>query len=140
MYYKKIVLFSFLAFSLYKSDTDFVCKNYKYGTFSVFFDNSKDSYYTIIRGKVSQLEINSKGNKVYYNIEWINGCSYIQKFDEKKNKLTRNMKMLNDDGGMVIELLDTTKNKCINYQSYVKKFKNLSLRKGKFCKKEIITK
>ena len=133
MYYKNICI-SFFIFLFYQGESDSVCKNYKFGTFSIFFDKSKDSYFTIKRGKNSQLETNLNGDKMYYSIEWINECSYIQKFDKNRNKLTESMKMINKDGGMVIELLNITENKCINYQSYVKNFKKASLRKGKFCK------
>jgi hypothetical protein len=72
---------------------------------------------------------------LFYFFQWLNECKYIQKFDNKKNKLTEEMKMINEDGGIVIEFLNKEDDKCINYQSYVKKFKKMSLRKGKFCTK-----
>lgn len=111
------------------------CEEFKYGTFSIFFDNSEESFFTIDRDKTEQVEIAPDGKKVYYTIEWINECSYIQKFDSKKTELIGTMKMINDDGGIVVELKDIIDNKCITYESYVKNSKKNSLRKGKFCKK-----
>jgi hypothetical protein len=135
MFYNKFIVFICfaLAFLGYTEKND--CKEYKFGTFSIFFDGSQKSYFTIKRDKTTQIEVNPNGKKVFYTIEWLNECKYIQKFDNKKNKLTEEMKMINEDGGIVIEFLNKEDDKCINYQSYVKKFKKMSLRKGKFCTK-----
>ncbi|MBL4604930.1 MAG: hypothetical protein JKY02_04500 [Flavobacteriaceae bacterium] len=82
----------------------------------------------------SQIETNIYGDKAYYKIEWINECTYLQKFDENKMELTKEMKMVNSDGGMIIEFLEIKNDSTIKFQSYVKNFKEISLIKGEFTK------
>ncbi|WP_156772412.1 hypothetical protein [Urechidicola croceus] len=97
-------------------------------------ENESEIYYQIERTKTSQIETNEYDEKVFYSIKWISDCSFIQKFDKNKMKLTDEMKMINNDGGIVVELLNKEDDNCILYQSYVKNFKELSLRNGMFCK------
>ena len=49
-------------------------------------------------------------------------------------KLTKEMKMVNSDGGMVVELLEVKNDSTISFQSYVKDFKEMSLTHGTFTK------
>lgn len=112
------------------------CQNFKTGVFEVKTEGDSDTFFKIERNGNSQIETNEFNDKVYYSIKWISNCSYIQKFDENKMELTDEMKMINEDGGLVIELLNVIDENCIYYQSYVKKFKDLSLKKGIFCKIE----
>ncbi|WP_420400268.1 hypothetical protein [Flagellimonas sp.] len=93
-----------------------------------------ESYYSIKRTSSEQIETNQFGDKVYYSIRWINDCSYIQKFDKSKMSLSDEMKMVNGDGGMVVELLNEIGENRIAFRSYVKNFKEMSLRNGEFKK------
>ena len=128
------ILFSVVFLTLFSFKNNPTCIDFKVGYFSVKIMDDTSIYYWVDRTEKDQIETNEYGEKVYYTIEWINDCSFVQKFDKNKMKLTNEMKMINDDGGVVVELLEVENDKCIYYQSYVKKFKEISLRKGKFCK------
>ncbi len=110
------------------------CNDFKLGSYKIFISDGSESYYSIYRTDSSQIETNEYGDKVYYTVEWISNCSYIQKFDKSKMELTDKMKMINSDGGMVVELLDVMDKNRIAFKSYVKKFKEMSLTSGKFKK------
>ncbi len=131
----RFFIFSFLLCSFNSENTSF-CQNFKKGSFDVMIDGESDIYFRIERTEESQVETNIYDDKVYYSIQWMNDCSYIQKFDKSKMKLTDEMRMINKDGGIVVELLEVQNDTCISYQSYVKKFKNLSLKKGLFCQRK----
>ena len=130
----KLISTILITLSLLNCDSELSCKDFKKGSFHVKELNGTEIYYTLERGENSQIETNMFGDKVYYTIKWINDCSYLQKFDKSKMKLTDEMKMVNGDGGMIIELLKVKNDSTITFQSYVKKFKDLSLRKGEFSK------
>jgi len=111
------------------------CETFKLGKFYVFFGGSKASYYKINRTNDKQIELDTKGNKVFYTVKWLSKCSYVSKFDSEKNELTPEMKMINEDGGLVVVLENTpSREKCINYTSYVKDYEESSKRTGMFCK------
>ena len=128
----KIILFVSLLYS-FNNEAD-SCVNFRLGIYDVNINNESETKFRIVRTESGQIETNEFDDKVYYTIKWINDCSYIQKFDKNKMKLTDEMKMINKDGGVVIELLQILNDSCVSYQSYVKNFKNLSLKKGSFCK------
>lgn len=132
--YLKLISTIMICFSLFNSDSNLNCVDFKKGSFHVKEPNGTEIYYTLERDEFSQIETNMFGDKVYYTIKWINECSYLQKFDKTKMKLTDEMKMVNGDGGMIIELLEMKNDSTIIFQSYVKKFKDLSLMKGEFSK------
>ena len=133
MYLKLISILMFI-FSLFNLNSNLSCEDFKNGSFHVKEPNGTEIYYTLERDEFSQIETNMFGDKVYYTIKWINDCSYLQKFDKTKMKLTDEMKMVNRDGGMIIELLEVKNDSTIRFQSYVKKFKDLSFVKGEFSK------
>ncbi|MDT7831245.1 hypothetical protein RQM59_02580 [Flavobacteriaceae bacterium S356] len=111
------------------------CESFKLGEFYMFFDGERKSYYKIDRSENEQLELDTRGNKVFYTVEWLSKCSYVLKFDPDKNELIPEMKMINEDGGLVIVLENTpSREKCINYTSYVKDYEESSKRTGMFCK------
>lgn len=134
MVLRSIFLFVFLI-SLFSCNQNAKCQDFKKGDFIVKFDS--EIYSKFERTENYQIETNHYGEKIYYTIEWISECVFIQRFDESEMILTDEMKMVNKDGGVVIELLDIIDDGCIAYQSYVKNFKGLSLKKGNFCKKSI---
>ena len=125
-----VLLTSLSCNKLEKSD----CNDYKKGTYKIYMSGDSESYYTINRTHSSQIETNENGNEVFYTIKWINDCSYVQKFDKTKMELNDEMKMINNDGGMVVELLDVRAENRITFKSYVKKFKEMSLTTGEFEK------
>ena len=130
----KLISTILIILSLLSSDSKLSCEDFRKGSFHVKEPNGTEIYYTLERDETSQIETNMFGDKVYYTIKWINDCSYLQKFDKTKMKLTDEMKMVNGDGGMIIELLEMKNDSTIIFQSYVKKFKDLSLMKGEFSK------
>ena len=125
-----VLLTSMTCNKLEKSD----CNDYKEGSYKIYMSGDSQSYYTINRTHSSQIETNENGDKVFYTIKWISDCSYIQKFDRRKMELNDEMKMINNDGGMVVELLDVKIENRISFKSYVKKFKEMSLTTGEFEK------
>jgi len=130
----KFILTILIIISLFNSNSNLNCKDFKKGSFHVKEPNGTEIYYTLERYEFNQIETNIFGDKIYYTIKWINDCSYLQKFDGTKMKLTDEMKMVNEDGGMIVELLEMKNDSTITFQSYVKKFKDLSLVKGEFRK------
>ncbi len=127
-----IVLISLLFASCNESPS---CKDFKEGNYNIVSENALSDF-AVIRNLDSQIETNEYGDKTYYSIEWISECSFISMFDDTKMVLNDEMRMINSDGGLVVELLEVLDDDCISYQSYVKNFKELSLRKGKFCRIE----
>jgi hypothetical protein len=122
-----VSLFSLIAFGQNSS-----CSDFKFGSYKIIMKGDSESYYTIERNESSQIETNDYGEKVYYVVKWLGDCSYVQKFDEKKMELSDDMKMINDDGGMVVELKKVLDENRVEFVSYVKKFKELSLTSGEF--------
>ena len=112
-----------------------VCKDFKTGSYSVETDGMPTGY-QITRTEQNQMEKSENNEEAYYILEWLSECSYVSKFDSSKMDLTDEMKMINSDGGIVVELIEVIGGDCITFQSYVKDYKDLSLRKGKFCKIE----
>ena len=77
------LLFILTLFSC--SNNSSYCKDFKNGTFHVKPENESDFFYTLERTDKTQIETSIYGgDKVYYIIEWIGECSYIQKFDNTK--------------------------------------------------------
>lgn len=112
-----------------------ICENFKTGSYSVESEGMSTGY-QITRTEQGQTEKNESNEEAYYTIEWLSECSYISKFDSSKMELTDEMKMVNSDGGIVVEFLEVIDDNCIAFQSYVKDYKDTSLTKGKFCKIE----
>ena len=84
------------------------CSDFKEGDFIVPSDSETNIPYQIIRKKDSQIEIVSDpefSGTSYINIEWINDCSYISKYDTSKMELTEFQKYINDNGGIVTEII-----------------------------------
>ena len=123
-----ILLTSFTSYD-YESKS---CTDFKLGSYKIFMSEDSESYYTINRTDSSQIETNEYGDEVYYTVKWISDCSYVQKFDKSKMKLTDEMIMVNGDGGMIIELLEVIDENHITFRSYVKNFKEMSMRNGVF--------
>jgi hypothetical protein len=127
-----ILISIFSWFALHTEEVEVVCSDFKLGSYQIVMSGDSESYYSIERNEMTQIEINEYGDKVYYTIKWTSECSYIQTFDKHKMNLTDEMKMVNGDGGMVVELLEVKNDSCIAFMSYVRKFKKLSLRYGEF--------
>lgn len=84
------------------------CSDFKEGDFIVPTDSEANIPYQIIRTKDSQIEIvidPEYSSTLYINIEWINDCSYISKYDTSKMKLTEFQKYINDNDGIVTEII-----------------------------------
>lgn len=128
----RVVFISVLIISLISCNQKITCQDFKKGNFIIKLDD--DTYSRYERTENTQIETNQDGDEIYFSIEWIDDCSFIQKYDEDKMILTDEMKMVNKDGGVVIELLEIGGDGCIAFQSYVKDFKDLSLKRGSFCK------
>ena len=81
-----ILLLSAVTYSCSKKKEE--CESFKYGKFKVFFDEKKEeSFYTLSRNENEQVEIDARGNKVFYTVEWLSNCSYLSKYDTKKTSI-----------------------------------------------------
>ncbi len=100
-------------------------------------DGSNASYYKITRLENAQIELDTKGNTVYYKVNWLTKCSYVSTFDSLRTKLIPEMKMINEDGGFIVILENTpSRTHCVNYTAYVKGYRDASERRGFFCREE----
>ncbi|WGF93915.1 hypothetical protein [Aequorivita marisscotiae] len=111
---KIVILIISLLISFCSFSQDLTCSDFKNGTFYVDPDEYIPVGYKIIREGTSQIEIvqdpeNKLGedfNKTSYEIiEWIDDCTYRLKYDETKMKLSDYQQFLNDNNGILTELI-----------------------------------
>ena len=132
---KLIVLF--LIFIVSSCQKDLSCSDFKEGTFSM---RTKNRNFTIVRKGNIQIEF-KKGIKSKINTEsirlildWVDDCSYRLKFDESKMILKDHEKYLNDNDGILVEII-RIKGNCMDYNSKMitKEGKTIE-QKGSICK------
>ncbi len=122
---KKILLPFFIALflCLFSCAEDLTCKDFVEGTFYIEKPTSKADIYIIVRKGNSQVEYRDKiadENGLWSKIEWINECSYRLVFDEEKSELTESQKLMNDNNGLVIEMISFN-GKCVDYKATLTK-------------------
>jgi hypothetical protein len=114
------------------------CANFKNGTFIVPKMSENIPEHKLVRNGNSQeeiIQVNGQTIKIYGNITWINECSYKLTYDLTKMKPSKEIQFINDNGGIITELIKIEDN-CFYYKSFLlvngKEFKRID---GKYCKK-----
>ena len=140
---KTIVLFlTFIFIGLNSCAQELTCSDFKNGNFYVPADKEILLTYRLIRNGNQQTEIvedpeNTLGNDytktAYEIIEWINDCTYRLKYDESKMQLTKYQKFLNDNNGILTELIKI-KGKCFYYKATLSVNGDDQIMNGKICK------
>lgn len=122
---KKIILLSILIIGFNSYSQELTCKDFKNGTFIVPKDEMIPTSFKIIRNGNSQIEFVMNPDEVdepelkeksYEIIEWIDDCTYKLKYDESKMKLTESKQFINDNGGIMTEMIKI-EGKCFFYKS-----------------------
>ena len=142
--YKLSIIFSFLiVFSCKNYGQEMTCADFKNGTF-VFPTTELMTYsYTIIREGNTQIEIsrdskdplNKDLNKTSYGIvEWINDCTYRVKYDETKMELDEYGKFINENNGIMTEIIRIEDN-CFYFKTTFVIEGVIQNREGKLCAK-----
>ena len=115
---------------------ELTCADFKNGTFIVPKKSEEEPQYTLIRDGNSQIEvidIDGQTIRLYGILEWIDECSYKLTYDETKMNLPKEIQFVNDNGGIVSELIKI-ENKCFFYKSVLiidgKESKRID---GKYC-------
>ncbi len=98
---------------------ELTCSDFKNGTFIVPKKSDDEPQYKLIRDGNSQMEViemNGQTITLYGILEWIDECSYKLTYDETKMNLPKEIQFVNDNGGIVSELIKI-ENKCFYYKS-----------------------
>ncbi|MFD1096097.1 hypothetical protein [Salegentibacter chungangensis] len=121
---KNIYLLTFLMFAYFNSAAqNSSCENFKTGNFIMPPEEGYSSV-RIERHNNYQIEIplNEKGlpdknkEEQYINLEWVDDCTYIGKYDATKMELTEFQKFVNTNGGIKVEMKKIEKG-CFFYLS-----------------------
>jgi hypothetical protein len=127
---------------LHASAQELTCSDFKNGDFYISADKETLVAYKIIRNGNEQTEIvqdpdNRLGtdyNKTSYEvIEWIDDCTYRLKYDDTKMKLSKFQKLLNDNNGILTEMVKI-EGKCFYYKSTLSVNGVAQVINGKICK------
>ena len=138
---KNGLLLLFLIFSVCSSSQELSCRDFKNGIFYVAADEIVPFGYKIIREGNTQIEIvQDPKNKLgedftktsYELIEWIDDCHYRLKYDESKMILSEYQKFLNDNNGILTELIKI-EGKCFYYKSTLEVDGHIQRIDGKMC-------
>ncbi|WBL23729.1 hypothetical protein [Zunongwangia sp. HRR-M8] len=117
------------------------CSDFKNGTFTSPATEEAPLSYKIIRNVNSQIEITEDPNgilptdfqkKQYVIIEWIDECSYRVKYDESKMKMGQFHRLVNDNGGILTEMIKI-ENGCFFYKSFLTVNGKTERLDGKMC-------
>ncbi|RTE52250.1 hypothetical protein EHW67_18880 [Arenibacter aquaticus] len=115
---------------------ELTCADFKNGTFIVPKASEDSPEYKLVRDGNSQMEIiemNGQTITLYGILEWIDECSYKLIYDETKMNLPEEIQFVNDNGGIVSEMLKIEDN-CFFYKSVLivdgKETKRID---GKYC-------
>ncbi len=116
------------------------CSDFKQGKFKIIIDDEEANTYEIIRNGNFQSEIGinengklEKENIFYETIEWSDDCTYRLKIDESKMEMTSAHRLLNDNGGILTELIKIEGN-CFYYKSSLTLNGETEFINGRICK------
>jgi hypothetical protein len=139
---KLYIIFTFLILFTFKNyGQEMTCADFKNGTFTVPANEIMPLSYTIIREGNMQTEIvhdpnNTLGDDFSKNsyeiIEWIDDCTYRVKYDETKMELSEFQQFMNDNNGILTELLKI-EGKCFYFKSTLVVEGETQRLDGKFC-------
>ncbi|GMN10849.1 hypothetical protein MTsPCn9_29870 [Croceitalea sp. MTPC9] len=130
----KLLILTIIGLSLSFCGPYLTCADIKTGSFYMIYSD-KDSVLMERKGNV-QIEysnITDKENGAYSNLEWIDGCTYILKFDETKHKLNKSQQLVNDNNGLVVTQAKIN-DRCMGYRAVLTLANGKSKAKtGKIC-------
>jgi hypothetical protein len=138
-----ILLLTLILTGINSYAQELTCEDFKNGSFYVPADKETLLTYILIRNGNQQTEIvedpkNTLGNDynktAYELIEWIDDCTYRLKYDETKMELTEYQKFLNDNNGILTELVKI-EGKCFYYKATLNANGETQIMNGKICKK-----
>lgn len=138
----KILLLTLILIGLNSCAQELNCADFKNGKFYVPADKETLLTYKLTRNGNQQTEIiidpeNTLGtdyNKTAYEIiEWIDDCTYRLKYDETKMELSEYQKYLNDNNGILTELVKI-EGKCFYYKATLNANGEIQVMNGKICK------
>ncbi len=81
-----------------------ICDDFKEGEFIVEYTLFNASF-ELERKDNIDISKSKNGDVIYGNIEWVNECDYIIKYDSIKMNLNEQMKKLNERGGLLVEFV-----------------------------------
>jgi len=121
------------------------CHDFRTGSFYIPPSDELPISYRVIRTTTEQIEtiigspkglVKEINQKPQYGIlQWIDACSYLISFDASKGTLSETQLMINENNGVLIELLHREED-CFTFKStFVKGDQNISFL-GKQCKEK----
>lgn len=87
----------------------------------------------ILLEKPKELKDTDLLSKALVKLNWIDGCTYVGKFNSAKTKLQDYQKFINDNGGILVEKIKI-EGKCFFYRSTLKLEDESIIINGKICK------
>lgn len=79
------------------------CTDFKTGKYLISNDTIFDNAPVLFKTEKTQIQINSKGDTLFANVEWLNDCSYLLSFDKNKMMLSAFQINVNTRGGLLVE-------------------------------------
>jgi hypothetical protein len=121
------------------------CRDFRTGSFYIPPSDDLPISYRVVRTTTEQIEtiigspkgVVKESNQLpqYGVLQWLDDCSYRIWFDATKGILSETQLMINDNNGVLIELLSREKD-CFTFKStFVKDDQNISFL-GKQCKEK----
>lgn len=121
---KKIALL-FLLVPVFGFSQKLNCEDFKTGSFMMTNDSYPGIEVAIYRNETTQTEqkatddenrLEGLDEKLYETVEWLSECKYKLMFDGSKMELTEITKLINDNGGVLAEII-SIKDNCCRYKS-----------------------
>ncbi|MBI6121469.1 hypothetical protein [Salegentibacter maritimus] len=137
----KLTLIITLLIGLSTTAQELTCADFKNGTFITPANEEVPLDYKIVRNGTSQVEISEDPNgilpadfqkKQYVTIEWLDDCSYRAKYDEKKMVMSDFHKLVNENNGILTEMVKI-ENGCFYYKSSLTINGKTDYLEGKMC-------
>lgn len=108
--FKKICILSMLLIGVSVFSQNLKCKKFKTGTFIIPGDSIVPTS-TLKRNGKEQIESLKDNDDMILDINWVDDCNYVLKISSKvdPSKIGKIEKMIDDNGGLKIEMLKTLK-------------------------------
>ncbi|TJY34009.1 hypothetical protein [Pontimicrobium aquaticum] len=142
--YYKLFLLGVLLTGFNSYSQELTCKSFKNGTFIIPADETLPFSIRVVRSGNYQSEIilnpevidaenPELRKKAFEIIKWIDDCSYRLIYDETKMVLDEHQKFVNDNGGLLVEMIKI-KGSCFYYISSLTLDGEIISVEGKICK------
>ena len=137
----RILLFTILLAGLSANAQELTCADFKDGTFITPASEEVPLDYRIIRNGNSQVEITEDPDGIlpsdfqkeqFVLIEWVDDCSYRSKYDEEKMDMSEFHQLVNDNGGILTEMVKI-EDGCFFYKSSLTINGKTEYLEGKMC-------